>query len=706
MSGSPLPQTPVVGSVESIRNVVLVGPSGAGKSRLFEHVVAALAGTAAPRAGGAQTERSTGLRAATLAGEGIVLTLLDAPGNPDFVGEVRAGLRAADAALFVVSAADGADAATRALWHECAVVGMPRAVVITQLDAREADFSATLEDCQAHFGSGVQPLGVPVPGEQGAVTSIADLLLGEIHDYSGGERTVRPAGPEHADAFDTYRSALIEGIIEESEDGSLMDRYLEGEELEFEVLEKDLLTAVAHGTFHPVIPVSAETGAGVPVLLHLVAAAFPHPGLHPLPTVTPVDGGGPVTVSADPGGPLVAEVVHTRSDAYVGHLSLVRVFSGTLRPDRPVHVSGHLDQLGGPTGEGHAPHDEDVRPGAVAAPFDGELLPKPSAIAGEVVVVTKLSTAQTSDSISSPERPLLVTPWALPDALLPAAVASLTRADEDKMPGAFRELAAEDPALRIEHAQSTGQVVLWTTGPAHLDLVLSRLKERFNVGVERVPVKVAMKETATTKATAQGRHVKQSGGHGQFAVVHMTMEPLPRGSGIEFTETVVGGAVPRQFISSVEKGTHTQLEKGLLAGWPVVDVKVTLTDGKAHSVDSSDVAFQTAAGLALREMASPSTMCLLEPIDTVRVTVDDEYLGAVMTDVGTRRGQIIGSEPAEGEPGRSVLVAAVPELELLDYAITLRSLAHGTGTFRRELRGYEPLPDRLLAEHLAEARRG
>ena len=211
-----------------------------------------------------------------------------------------------------------------------------------------------------------------------------------------------------------------------------------------------------------------------------------------------------------------------------------------------------------------------------------------------------------------------------------------------------------------------------------------------------------MKETAVGRAEAQGRHVKQSGGHGQFAVCHLVMEPLPRGTGVEFDEVVVGGAVPRQFIGSVEKGVHHQLEKGLLAGWPVVDVKVTLTDGKSHSVDSSDIAFQTAAGIALRDMASPSTMCLLEPIDTVTVTVDDEHLGAVMTDIGTRRGQIIGSSQADGEPGRSVLEAAVPQLELLDYAISLRSLAHGTGTFHREHRGYEQLPDRLAQEHLGD----
>ncbi len=694
MSGTAAPS---VSGTTGIRNVVLVGPSGSGKSRLFDHVVEQC-GAGRPSRG--RTEPTTGLRAATVATGGVVLTLLDAPGHPDFVGEVRAGLRAADAALFVVSAADGADAQSRSLWHECALVGMPRAVVVTQLDAREADFEATLADCRAHFGAGVQPLGVPVAGSEGAVSSIADLLLGEVHDYAGGRRTVRPAGPEHAGAFDTHRPGLIEGIIEESEDGALMDRYLEGEELDFATLERDLLTAVAHGTFHPVLPVSAETGAGVGVLLHLVEAGFPHPGLHALPTVTGPGGGAPVAITADPDGPLVAEVVHTRSDAYVGHLSLVRVFSGRLRTDRPVRVSGHLELLGVPTGEGHAAHDEDVRPGAVAAPLDGDLLTKSEAVAGEIVVVTKLATAQTSDTLSSPEAPLLVTPWALPEALLPAAVAATSRADEDRMPVAFRELAAEDPSLRIEHDAGTGQVVLWTTGPAHLDLVLSRLRSRFNVGVEQVPVQVAMRETATERAEAQGRHVKQSGGHGQFAVCRLVIEPLPRGSGVEFAEKVVGGAVPRQFIGSVEKGVHAQLAKGLLAGWPVVDVRVTLTDGKAHSVDSSDMAFQTAAGLALRELASPSTLSLLEPVDTVVVTVDDEYLGAVMTDIGTRRGQIVGSVPSEDEAGRSVLEAAVPQLELIDYAVALRSLAHGTGTFHREHRGYEPLPERLAREHL------
>ncbi len=693
---------PSVNDVTRLRNVVLVGPSGAGTSRLFDHVVEALA---PHRSAKGRSEPAGGLRAAGLELGEVVLTLLDAPGNPDFVGQVRAGLRAADAALFVVSAADGADARSRSLWHECELVGMPRAVVVTQLDARDADFEATLEDCRLHFGPGIQPLGVPVPGSEGAVSSIADLLLGEIHAYAGPERTVRPAGPEHADIFDRYRPGLVEGIIEESEDPDLMERYLAGEDLDFRTLERDLLAAISRGAFHPVLPVSGETGAGVPVLLHLVEAAFPHPGLRPLPTVTPVEGGNPVALTVDPAGPLVAEIVHTESDPYVGHLSLVRVFSGTLRADRPVHVSGHLDRLATPTGEGHEGHDDDIRPGSLGSPLDGEVLPKAHAVAGEIVILTKLAGAQTSDTLSDPARPLLVTPWALPEALLPAAVEATSRADEDRMPVAFRELVAEDPALRIEHDADTGQVVLWTTGPAHLDLVLHRLQERFGVGVTQVPVRVGLRETAVTRSEAQGRHVKQSGGHGQFAVCHLVLEPLPRGSGVQFDEVVVGGAVPRQFIGSVEKGVHAQLAKGLLAGWPVTDVKVTLTDGKAHSVDSSDVAFQTAAGLALRELASTSSLCLLEPVDTVTVIVDDEYLGAVMTDIGSRRGQIVGSVPCEDAPGRSVLTAAVPRLELLDYAVALRSLARGTGTVHREPQGYDVLPERIAREHLADASR-
>ncbi len=599
---------PAPSSPEAIRNVALVGPTGSGKSRLFDHAVAA----AVP---------------GITHGE-VVINLIDTPGNPDFTGDLRAGLRAADAALFVVSAADGVDATTRALWLECSEVGLPRAVVITQLDKQNADFARTLADCQQQFGDGVQPLGVPVSKGGDAVRQVIDLMLGEIHEYAGGDRTVKPSGAGQSEVFDTYRGPLIEGIIQESEDDTLMDRYLEGEEIDFAILEKDLLTAVSRGSFYPVIPVCTETGAGTDVLLHLVKAAFPAPTAARMPQVTTPDGEPHPDLVCDPSGPLVAEVVKTTSDPYVGHISLVRVFSGTLGLDASVHVSGHLERSSGHHIEGHHDHDDEDRMSALNSPLVSELRPKDVAIAGDIVVVTRLASAQTADTLSAASAPLLVEPWTMPDALLPVGIIAANRADEDKMPRALQDLGGQDPSLRVEHNAETGQVVLWTMGPAHLDQTLDRLQSRFNVHVEKAPVKVALRETFSGKAAAQGRHVKQSGGHGQFAVCHLEVEPLERGAGIEFHETVVGGAVPRQFIPSVEKGARTQLEKGLLSGYPVVDVKITLTDGKAHSVDSSDMAFQTAAGLALREMTSHVT--LLEPVDTLTITVDDEYVGAVM----------------------------------------------------------------------------
>ncbi|MBM6546317.1 elongation factor G [Janibacter sp. YIM B02568] len=687
-------QVPVVEGAHQLRNVALVGPSGSGKSRLFE----VLTGV---RTRADQVDRSSALVAATAAlpGTDLALTLLDTPGHPDFVGEVRAALRAADSALFVVSAADGVDASTRALWHECALTRTPRAVVVVQLDAESADYAATLAECQAVFGQGVQPLGIPVAGEGGALTQVVDLVLGEVHDYSRPEREVRPAREEHAVLFETYRSALIEGIIEESEDETLMERYLGGEEVDFETIEHALLTAVGRGSFFPVVPASAETGSGLHVVRHLVAAGLPSPESRPLPVATGTSGGSPRELTCSPDGPLAVEVVHTRSDPYVGHVSLVRVFSGTLLPSSAVHVSGHLDRLDPGQAMTRAGHDDDVRVGTVGLPRGDEVVEVERAVAGQVVVVTRLATAATTDTISSPEDPLLIEPWALPDALLPVALEPVTRADEDKLGTALREIAAEDSALRVERDPRTEQDVLWTTGVAHQDLVLARLKDRFGVDVRTAPVKVGLRETFVAPAAAQGRHVKQSGGHGQFAVCHLEVAPGEPGSGIVFTERVVGGAVPRGYIPSVEKGARAQLASGLLAGWPVVDVVVTLTDGKAHSVDSSDQAFQTAAGLALRELASAEVMTLLEPVDEVQIVVDSEHVGAVLTDLGGRRAQILGTDAEDDEGLRTRVDALVPQLELVDYPIALRSVAHGTAELRRSPHGYEPMPERLAAEH-------
>lgn len=697
---------------DDVRNVVLVGHTGAGKTTLVEALL--LSTGTIPRAGrvedGSTTtdydeaevkqQRSVSLALAPLLFDGTKVNLLDTPGYADYVGELRAGLRAADCALFVVSAADGIDGSTQALWEECAAVGMPRAVVITKLDHQRADVDGTLAACQDAFGEKVLPAYLPVTTD-GEVTGLVALLSERVVDHTHGTVGERaPTDIERA-RIDASRPALLEAIIEESEDETLMERYLSGEQVSLDILVDDLEKAVARASFFPVIPVCSTTGVGVPELLEVITSAFPSPFEHPMPRATRLDGAEVTDIAVDADSPLVAEVVKTTSDPYVGRISLVRVFSGTLRPDTVVHVSGHLSSFVG-TDSGHADHDEDERVGALSSPLGKNLRTVSECVAGDLCAVAKLSRAETGDTLSDKDSPLVLQPWELPEPLLPVAIVARAKADEDKLSGALSRLAAEDPTLRVENNSETRQLVLWTMGEAHADLLLDKLSSRYGVAVDTVPLRVALRETFSGAATARGRHVKQSGGHGQFGICDVEVEPLPEGSGIEFVDKVVGGSVPRQFIPSVEKGVRAQAEKGVAAGYPIVDFRVTLVDGKAHSVDSSDMAFQTAGSLALREAADTAGISLLEPVDDVAVLIRDEDLGAVMGDLSSRRGRLQGTEPVGS--GRTMVRAQVPQVEIVRYAIDLRSLSHGTGTFSRRFSHYEPMPSHLASKAIEEAK--
>ncbi|MGX1774706.1 elongation factor G-like protein EF-G2 [Nocardia brasiliensis] len=704
---------------EQIRNVVLVGHSGSGKTTLVE-ALALTTGTV-NRAGRVEDgtslsdydeiehrqHRSVQLSVVPLAWAGMKINLLDTPGYADFVGELRAGLRAADAALFVISAAEGAEGvsgATRALWEECAAVGMPRAIVITHLDTARADYDEMTETCRTVLGGGasenILPLHLPVYGPKSAdghrpVTGLIELLPNCVVDYSSGECVQATPTPAQQPLLDEARNRLIEGIIAESEDESLMDRYLGGEPIELGTLVTDLERAVARGSFHPVLfgapaPEGAKQGLGTVELLDLITGGFPTPAEHIVSAVTAADGNTRRRLDCDPDGVLAAEVIRTASDPYVGRVSLVRVFSGTLRADDTVHVCGH-----GLEARGHESHDVDERVGAVSAPFGKSQRPLGQAIAGDIAYVTKLGHAETGDTLSGVDKPLLIEPWQMPDPLLPIAITAHSKADEDKLSQSLARLAAEDPAVRLEHNIQTHQLVLWVLGEAHRDVALERLRTRFGVQVDVVEHQVALRETFAGKASGRGRHVKQSGGHGQYAVCEIEVEPLPGGSGIEFVDRVVGGVVPRQFIPSVEKGVRAQATRGVAAGYPLVDVRVTLFDGKAHSVDSSDAAFQTAGALALREAAATAGVALLEPIADVWVVVSDDYVGPVLSDLSGRRGRVLGTEPHG--LGRTRIHAEVPELELSRYAIDLRSLSHGTGDFNRTYTRHESMPNQLAA---------
>ena len=683
-----------------VRNIVLVGPSGSGKTTLTEALLTA-AGVLT-RAGSVtdgttvcdhdpaaqRQQRSVGLSVAPLVHQNVKINLIDTPGYADFVGEVRAGLRAADAALFVVCAAEGVDPATIALWDECAAVGMPRAVVIARLDHQRADVAAELAACQEAFGAGVLPLYLPASGRPGLV----GLITQRLFDYSDGHPpTVAEPDPDDLATMADARNELIEGIIAESEDETLMERYLEGEDIDHDTLIADLETAVARGSFHPVIPVCSVTGVGLSELLEALTGAFPSPLEHAVPEVTDPQEHPQSRLAADPEGPLVAEVVRTAIDSYVGRVSLVRVFSGTLRPERPVHISGH-----GMADRGHEDHDVDERVAHIYSPLGSSLREVPYCVAGDICALTKLGSAETGDTVSSPDQPLLMAPWRMPEPLLPVAVVAKTRSDEDTLSRNLSRLVAGDPTLRLERNAETHQLVLWCMGEAHADVVLARLRAG-GADVDTEPVKVALRETFAGKARGKGRHVKQSGGHGQYAVCDLDVEPLPVGSGFEFVDKVVGGSVPSQFIHSVEKGVRAQLEKGLSAGHPVVDIRVTLFDGKAHSVDSSDAAFQTAGALGLKDAAANGRISLLEPVDTVVVRLPDEHLGTVLGDLSGRRGRVLGTE-ADAVPGYSIVRAEVPATALLRYAIDLRSMTSGSATFTREFCRFDPIPESVAAQ--------
>ena len=674
-TGARLPSA-VTADPNQIRNVAVVGHSGVGKTTLVEHLLAVTGAISRPGSVVDGTtisdadpvevaqQRSVFLSVCPTRWQDTVINLLDTPGFTDFVGELRAGLRAADAALFVVSAAEDIDQTTLALWEECAALGTPRAVVINRLDVPRADLAHTVAACRDAFGGvdGNAVLPRYLPGGDGLV----DLLTTEDP------------------AFDPDRAALLEAIIAESEDESLLEAYLGGEALDPATLAADLHDAVGRGHFHPVFPVCAATDLGLTELLDLIVRGFPTPAERPLPTAwTPVGGPGP-ELACDPAGPLAAEIVRTWLDPYLGRLSLIRIFSGTLSADTPLHVSGH-----GGAERGHPDHDDDEKSAVL---LDAGLNPIDSAVAGSMCVVARLTSAETSDAVSAQALPLAILPWPLPDPQLPIAVSAATRNDEDGLAKALGRLAAADPGLRIDRNPETGQLVLWCLGEAHSDVVLSRLRGAAAIDLE--PIRVPLRATFTATAEGHGRLVKQSGGHGQYAVCDVTVDPLPRGSGIEFVDKVVGGAVPSNYIGSVEKGARHQLETGIHGGVPVTDVRVTLHDGKAHSVDSSDAAFQTAGSLAVRDAAGKCGVQVLEPVDLVAITVADDHLGAVLSDLSGRRARVTGTEPLESDrPGsRSVVRAEIPQLELLRYSVALRSITGGAGSFSREYLRHDPAP--------------
>lgn len=679
-------------SPEAIRNVGLFGHQGTGKTSLVEGLVF-LSG-ATTRMGRIEDGNtvcdyepeeikkslSVSLALAPIEWQGHKINIIDVPGYADFVGEAQAALRVVDLAVFVLSAVEGVQVQHQILWGMADKLNLPRLVFINKLDRERASFARTLADLSEKLGGGFAPVDLPL-GEEHDLHGIVDVLEEKAYHYdSSGKSSPAELSGTALEEADRLHLQIVESVAES--DDELLERYLEGGEITRPEIAEGLSKGLLAGSVFPVLAGSATRLIGVDRLADFIVEEGPSPQARG--PAKAADGSEEREPS--PTAPLSAFVFKTVSDPYVGRISLFRVCSGTLHPDGSLF---------------NATNSSDERIGQVFALRGKTQVPLTEVPAGDIAAVAKLAHTTSGDTLTDKAHPIVYPALAAPDRALAKAIAPKTKGDEDKLMTGLARLQEEDPALQVERNAETHQTLLWGTGEAHLDVTLDRLHRKFGVDVAELPLRIPYRETIAKQAQALGRHVKQTGGHGQYAIAHIRVEPGERGSGFEFVDKIVGGAIPNQFIPSVQKGVDKALTEGALAGYPVVDVKVTLDDGKFHPVDSSDLAFQLAGAHGFKEAALSAGVVLLEPIMDLEVVVPDAYLGDIMGDLNAKRGRIQGTEAVGGH---QIVKARVPMAEVARYAIDLRSMTGGQGTFRMAHSHYEEVPSHLVDKVVAEAK--
>jgi elongation factor G len=657
---------------ERIRNVALVGHGGAGKTTLAEALLF-VSGTTTRmgRVEDANTvcdfdpeehkrRLSVSLALAPFEWEDHKITLVDTPGYADFVGDVAAALRAADLAIFVVSAVEGVEVQTEAAWRVAEAEGIPRAVFVNKLDRERASFARTLDELKDRFGTGIAPLELPI-GEETGFRGVIDLLSDEAETYAdgSGRATSGPVPDDMAVEEHTVHDALVEGIVVADDD--LMERYLADEPLEVHELEVALAKGIKEASVFPVLCGSATKLIGIDRLARFIAEEGPAPDV--------VD------------GPPVAFVFKTIVDPYIGRVNLFKVLQGTVKTDVAL-VNGRTVV--------------EERMHQITSIRGKEQTPVSEVVAGDIAAIAKLHDTTTGDVLGARGAAVAVEPLDAPQPVLPVAIRAKGKGDEDKLANALHRLQDEDPAIRIERNPETHQTVLWAMGETHAAIAIEKLARKFGASVDTEDVRVAYRETITGTAEAEGRYKKQTGGHGQFGVASLRVEPLPRGSGFEFVDAIVGGVIPRQFIPAVDKGVQEAMEHGGVHGFPVVDVRVTCFDGKHHSVDSSEMSFKMAGSLGFKEAMAQASPIVLEPVSEVVITAPEAYQGDLMGDLNAKRGRIQGTASVGG--GEVEIAASVPTSEALRYAIDLRSITGGRGRFTMTHSHYDPLPAHLAGK--------
>jgi elongation factor G len=677
---------------EKIRNVVLLSHSGAGKTSLSEAVLftAGLitrlgrvdAGTTTSDYDPDEVKRKISISLTLLPCEwqDSKINLIDTPGYSDFAGEVEAAVRVSEGAIIVVSAAAGVEVGTEQAWAYSEKAKLARLIFINKMDRENANFYKTVDELQARFGVKCLPLQIPV-GAHNDFKGMVDLL--SLKCYAGAKAEETEVPESLKEQLGSFREKMVETIAEV--DDALIEKYLGGEELSLEELTKGLQQAVIRGKVVPILTGSALQNIGVAPLLDAVCRYLPSPKEQPVVTASDSQ---IRDIEPSPGSTLAALVFKTSADPYVGKLTYFRVYSGTIDSNSQVlNVNqgsperiGQLFSLRGKTQE-----------------------PVSGIVAGDIGAVAKLGLTITGDTLGNQDKQVKIAPVTFPEPIFSLAVYPKTKADLDKMGTALSRLTEEDPTVKVHRDADTGETILSGLGDTQLEVAAERMLRKFGVGIELKTPKVPYKETITQPAKAEYKHKKQTGGHGQYGHVLLELEPLPRGNGNEFANRIVGGTIPKNYIPAVEKGVNEAAKEGILAGYPVVDLKATVYDGSFHPVDSSEICFKIAGAGALRKGLSDGQPILLEPIMNIKVKIPGDFTGDIIGDLNTKRARVQGMNP---EDGFNSIEAQVPMAEVLRYAIDLKSMTQGRGRYTIEFSHYEEVPaniaQKLIAERQAE----
>jgi elongation factor G len=681
-------------SATNIRNVALCAHGGHGKTTLAEAMLFASGtisrvgrvdeGTTVSDYDPEETHRHISVQLSLLPLEWnkTKLNVIDTPGYSDFFGEVLEALRVADGVVVLLEAVSGVEVGAERVWAHATTHNLPRLIVISKMDRENADFNRSVDQLRERFGKQVVPIQLPI-GAAESFDGVVDLIAMKAFRGSSADAVDVPANLR--DAAETAREQVIEAAAEG--DDELLNKYLEGSELSEAEIRHGLHEAVNKGLVTPVVCTAALAGKAVKPVLDAIVDLMPSPvDRGAVPANEPASN-KPVTLPPMENSPLAALVFKSTADPYVGKLSYFRVYSGVLHSDSHVWnaTKGHEERLG----QLFVIRGKAQEPTVQLGP-------------GELGAVAKLQNTGVNDTLATREKPVVLEPVKFPEPVFAMAIHPKTKADLDKLGSALARLAEEDATLRVHKHPDTLETLIEGLGESHIDIAAERLHRKFAVDVVLSLPRVPFKETIVGSAKAEYKHKKQTGGHGQYGHVFLEIEPLPRGTGFEFAERVVGGSVPKNFIPAVEKGVREALPEGNLAGYPVVDVKVTLYDGSYHPVDSSEMAFKLAASQAFKKGMDQARPVLLEPIVELEVAVPEQYVGDVMGDLNTRRARVLGMFP---DGATTVIQAQAPLAELQRYATDLRSLTQGRGTFSMKVSQFEEVPAHIIQNVVAEAKK-